>query len=229
MGYEFDIYYRTGASNRVADRLSRKGEEGKDGDKTLQVITRPYWPDFQEIIKEVEKDEGLKKIIEEIKNDPDSHPAYTMENEMLHFKGRLVLSEKSGWIPKILAEFHDSTTGGHSGVEQIWALYSHKTSLYNKEQPKAWNTVLPWAEYWYNTSYQGTAKCTPFETIYGRPPPTLTRFIPGETLVEVVAQDLQTWDEAINQLQHYLTRAQERMVQYANRKRKESIIKEGDW
>lgn len=61
----------------------------------LRVITIPYWPDFQEIIEEVEKDEGMKKILEEIKNDPDSHPAYTLENERLHFKGRLMDTQDS--------------------------------------------------------------------------------------------------------------------------------------
>lgn len=58
------------------------------------------------------------------------------------------------------------------------------------EQPKSWCSILPCPEYWYNTSYQGATKCTPFETVYGRAPRTLTRFIPGETLVEAVTQEL---------------------------------------
>lgn len=79
-----------------------------------------------------------------------------------------------------------------------------------------WNVVLPWAEYWYNTSYQGAVKCTPFEAVYGRPPPTLSRFIPGETMVEAVAQELQTRDEALQQLRYHLSRAQDAMVKQAN-------------
>lgn len=74
------------------------------------------------------------------------------------------------------------------------------------EQPKRWSSVLPWAEYRYNTNYQGAARCTPFETVYGRPPPSLHRFILGETPIEVVAQELQTKDEALKQLKFHLAR-----------------------
>ncbi|KOM57691.1 hypothetical protein LR48_Vigan11g072400 [Vigna angularis] len=384
LGYEFEIKYRTGASNHVADGLSRKGMEEEETDKMLRMISRPYWLEFQEIMEEGEKDARLQKVFEELRVDPNSHPAYTLEHGRLHYKGRLVLSAKSVWIPRLLAEFHSSVTGGHSGVyrtyrrvaqslhwigmkktvtdfvaaclicqqhkylaaspqgllqplpipKAIWeeismdfivklpksqgfdtilvvvdrlSKYGHfilvkhpytarsiaallvkevirlhgipmtivsdrdstfmsvfwqeifrlqgtqlnmstayhpesdgQTEVLNRvlgtylrcfssEQPKNWSTVLPWAEYWYNTSYQGASKCTPFETVYGRPPPTLTRFIPGETVVEAVAQDLQTRDEALTQLKYHLAKAQDQMTHYANRKRMDTKIKEGDW
>lgn len=96
------------------------------------------------------------------------------------------------------------------------------------EQPKAWLECIPWAEYWYHTSYQGAARCTPFETVYGRPPPSIVRFVPRETLVEAVAQDLMTRDETLKQLKEHLKRAQEQMAKYANTHRKPTNIKEGD-
>ncbi|XP_052724028.1 uncharacterized protein LOC108346548 [Vigna angularis] len=99
--------------------------------------------------------------------------------------------------------------------------------MVGSEQPKSWNLVLPWAEYWYNTTYQGASKCTPFQTVYGRPPPTLTRYIPGETVVDAVTQDLQTRDEALKQLKYHLARAQDQMIHYANKKRVVVKIKEG--
>lgn len=54
----------------------------------------------------MEEDEFLQKIVADIKKNPDSHPPFTMENERLHHKGRLVISANSSWIPKLLAEFH---------------------------------------------------------------------------------------------------------------------------
>ena len=84
------------------------------------------------------------------------------------------------------------------------------------EQPKSWPEFIPWAEYQYNTCYQGAAKCTLFEIVYGRAPSSLARFIPGEVLVEAVAQELMERDEALNQLKFHLNRVQNHMTKYAN-------------
>lgn len=97
------------------------------------------------------------------------------------------------------------------------------------EQPKSWAEFIPWAEYWNNTCYQGAARCTPFEIVYGRPPPLLARFIPGEVLVEAVAQDLMERDEALNYLKFHLNRVQNHMIKFANNHYLPSKIKEGDW
>lgn len=63
---------------------------------------------------------------------------------------------------------------------------------------------------------------------YGRAPPSLARFIPGEILVEAVAQDLMERDEALQQLKFHLRRAQDHMSKYANAHRVPFKIK-GDW
>lgn len=68
----------------------------------------------------MEEDEFLQKIVADIKKNPDSHPPFTMENERLHHKGRLVISTNSSWIPKLLVEFHLTQTGGHSGIYRTY-------------------------------------------------------------------------------------------------------------
>ncbi|KAF2308745.1 hypothetical protein GH714_015463 [Hevea brasiliensis] len=52
---------------------------------------------------------------------------------------------------------------------------------------------------------------SPFEAVYGRPPPNLLKFLPGETKVEAVAQTLMDRDEILCQLHYNLARAQQRM------------------
>lgn len=51
------------------------------------MIARPYWQDFEELVKEVEEDETLRKIRDDIKRDPSIHLTYTLERERLHYKG----------------------------------------------------------------------------------------------------------------------------------------------
>ena len=53
-------------------------------------------------------------------------------------------------------------------------------------QPRKWMDWLPWAEYSYNTSLHSATKITPFESVYGLPPPTLLPYVPGTTQVQVV-------------------------------------------
>jgi hypothetical protein len=74
-------------------------------------------------------------------------------------------------------------------------------------RPKNCIAWVHWAEYWFNTTFHSTTESTPFEIVYGRPPPVMTRWIQGETRVEVVQRDLMDRDEALRQL----LRAQERM------------------
>lgn len=40
-------------------------------------------------------------------------------------------------------------------------------------RPKQWARWLPWAEYWYNTSFHSSIGMTPFRVLYGRDPPAL--------------------------------------------------------
>ena len=47
-------------------------------------------------------------------------------------------------------------------------------------------------------------KITPFQAVYGHPPPTLLHFIRGETLVEAVANKLRDRGEALKQLKFNL-------------------------
>jgi len=65
------------------------------------------------------------------------------------------------------------------------------------EQPKNWLVWLPWTELWYNTTYHVSTGVTPFKVVYGRKPPTITRYLQGEIRVEAVAHDLMDRDEAL--------------------------------
>ncbi|GAU22915.1 hypothetical protein TSUD_377270 [Trifolium subterraneum] len=78
------------------------------------------------------------------------------------------------------------------------------------DQPKTWVSWIHWAEYWFNTTYHSATDKTPFEVVYGRSPPTITRWVQGETRVEAVQRELLDRDESLRQLKTQLLRAQEK-------------------
>lgn len=131
-----------------------------------------------------------------------------------------------GTLLHMSTTYHPESDGQTEVLNRTLETYLHCFCL---EQPKTWADFIPWAKYWYNTSFQSAAQCTPFEVVYGRAPPSLARFIPGEILVEAVAQDLMDRDGALKQSKHHLERDQAQMVHYTNAHRRLSKIKPGDW
>lgn len=59
IGYDFEIVYKKGSTNRAVDALSRRGESGAE-ERELQMISRSFWQDYNDILREVEEDEMLK-------------------------------------------------------------------------------------------------------------------------------------------------------------------------
>ncbi|KAI4313106.1 hypothetical protein L6164_026114 [Bauhinia variegata] len=300
------------------------------------MLSKPYWSEADEIQQEIMADPHYSKVMTALRNDPDSQIGFSLVQDRLFYKGRLVISKDSKWVPIFLHEFHSSPVGGHSGVlrtykrlaanlywpgmmnsvlqfvkdynicqqskyeakspagllqplpipKAIWedisldfmsglpksigfdaimvvvdrlTKYGHficlkhpftaqtvaalfakeivrlhgvpssivsdrdptfvskfwseffkiqgtalkmstayhpetdgQTEVLNRgletylrcftsEQPNCWADWLSWAEYWYNTSYQGSTGSTPFELVYGRKPPTILRFLPAAT------------------------------------------------
>jgi hypothetical protein len=90
-------------------------------------------------------------------------------------------------------------------------------------------TWVPWAEYWFNTTYHSATQQTPFEVVYGRKPPLMVRWGVGETRVAAVQRELQDRDEALKQLKDQLVRAQDRMKSQADVHRKERSFEVGEW
>ena len=87
------------------------------------------------------------------------------------------------------------------------------------DQPKGWALWLPWAEYWFNTTYHESTGTTPFEAVYGCRPPLIVRSVPGEVRVKGVQRELLDRDEALKQLKNHLLRAQGRMKAQADKHR----------
>ena len=80
---------------------------------------------------------------------------------------------------------------------------------------------LPLAEYWFNPNFHSSTKVTPFEALYGYPPPRLLDYIPSTTSVEAVDDHLQKRQQIMSLLKQNLVLAQERMKNQADKHRVE--------
>ena len=98
---------------------------------------------------------------------------------------------------KMGSAYHPESDGQTEVVNRCLETYLR---CFIADQPKTWVSWVHWAEYWFNTNYHAATEKTPFEIVYGRPPPKLTRWLQGETRVEAVQRELIDRDEALRQL-----------------------------
>lgn len=90
------------------------------GHTKLMVVVTPALIDVDMVQKEVDEDIELQAIVQKLMVDPGSMAKYSLEQGKLLYKGRLVLSATSQFIPALLTTFHNSALGGHSGFLQTY-------------------------------------------------------------------------------------------------------------
>lgn len=88
---------------------------------------------------------------------------------------------------------------------------------------------LPLAEFWFNTNFHTSIKLTPFEALYGYPPPRVMDYVPSTTQVGAMDLLLRDRQQLLSLLKHNLTTSQERRKWYANKKRVDRSFNVGDW
>lgn len=96
-------------------------------------------------------------------------------------------------------------------------------------KPKEWTEWLPLAEYWYNTNFHSSTQSTPYEIVYGQPPPTYIPYIPGDSRNAAVDRALTARESMLRSIKEHLNKAQNRMKQMADSRRSERSFEVGDW
>ena len=104
----------------------------------------------------------------------------------------------------------------------------HYLRAFAADKPNTWVEWLPLAKFWFNTNFHTSAKLSPFEALYGYPPPRVIDYVASTTRVGVMDLLLKDRQQLLALLKQNLHAAQERMKQYADKKRVERSFKVGD-
>lgn len=83
----------------------------------------------------------------------------------------------------------------------------HYLRAFATDRPTTWVEWLPLAEFWFNTNFHVSIKMTPFEALYGYPPPILFDHIPGTTKVDNVDVHLKSQQQLTTLLKRNLLAA----------------------
>ncbi|KAJ0430223.1 putative nucleotidyltransferase, Ribonuclease H [Helianthus annuus] len=122
--------------------------------------------------------------------------------------------------------YHPQSDGQTEVLNKTLEMYLR---CYVLDHPKDWFRFLPWAEFWYNTSFQTSAKMSPFEVLYGRKPPTVARYLKDSTGHPLLEAQLLERDAVLTTLKINLSKAQSKMKLAADSHRRDVQFQVNDW
>ena len=111
MGYDYEITYKKGKDNLVADALSRTF----DDHASLSTISMPIPNWLQSVQQGYVNDSSLSQIIQRLANNPSLVPHYSWDGSSLRYKGRLVPPQSTDIHQDVFYELHASPSIGHYG------------------------------------------------------------------------------------------------------------------
>ncbi|GMI84518.1 hypothetical protein HRI_002121100 [Hibiscus trionum] len=114
IGFDFEIKYRLGKLNTVADALSREVSS------QLLAFSRPTFGILEDLRIALQHDPNLLQLLTDIAEGRNSPPGYTANHGLLLFNNRIVVPSESSFRARLLREFHSSTVGGQAGISRTF-------------------------------------------------------------------------------------------------------------
>jgi hypothetical protein len=115
-GCDYEIIYKKGKDNVVANALSRKYED--EGSLFSLSFILPDW--LQVVCQEWLHDPKSSHMIQQLQSNSSISPGYSWLNDELRYKGRLYLSKQSKLKSTVLSELHATPTTGHFGFTKTY-------------------------------------------------------------------------------------------------------------
>ncbi|KAK5771736.1 hypothetical protein PVK06_047978 [Gossypium arboreum] len=115
LGYDFEVSYRKGINNRVADALSRQPQ--LEQCQYFQVsISSAISGLLEKVQQSYTTDDKLNHIIQNIQQQQNQNLKYSWDGRFLRRKGKIVVGKILQLRQELFHHFHASVIGGHSGV-----------------------------------------------------------------------------------------------------------------
>jgi hypothetical protein len=117
-GFSFDIFYKPGKSNLVADALSRKDASSEPALLSLSSAVPSLIARLQHYY--TTNPEG-QQLIHKISTEENTSPHYNIKDQLLYFKNRLFVPDIPDLRRAIISEYHTTPLAGHSGLQPTLA------------------------------------------------------------------------------------------------------------
>lgn len=127
---------------------------------------------------------------------------------------------------RMSSAFHPQTDGQSEAVNKVIAMYLRCLA---GDRPREWLDWLPWAEFYYNSSFHSALRTSPFQVVYGCALPSLLPYEPGSAQTDTVDELLSRRDEFLEEVRERLLQAQQYARRHYDAHHRALAFGVGDW
>ncbi|KAJ4807982.1 polyprotein [Rhynchospora pubera] len=119
MGLDYKIEYKKGIENKVADALSRQ-VTGRKEEKFETLTVTELIPQWVDEIKDSYINDTWIEGLQNKNSGLNSESKFTQSNGLWKYKDKLCIETNGGWRERLIGEVHNSSQGGHSGIQATY-------------------------------------------------------------------------------------------------------------